>query len=278
LHVLLLCGSMIRMRRHRLVLNFHGDDLLPTTLRGKVLQKIVRPHYKLAALVLVPSRYFKSEFIKRFGGGGPEVKVFRSGGVADLYFEQPHRTPEQRGLSILYLSRLVSGKGWRDFLDVAERLHAIDDRLAAVLAGDGIDRPEVEALVRERGLSRFVRVYGASDQISNRELYSSHKYFIFPTRYQESLALVNLEAMACGSIVLSSDFPALDDYLIHGEEGFRIDRTSFVQACVDTIVKLEAGESDLGTIAGKAHARAELYRESRVISGLPEILGLSANA
>jgi len=112
--------------------------------------------------------------------------------------------PHQALVKIGFLGNISAEKGVFEFLDVAEKLGAIDQSVRAVLAGPFQDS-EIERLVRER-MTRLRSVdyvgpkYGASKAAFFREI----DVLLFPTRYvNEAEPLTIHEAMMHGVPVIA---------------------------------------------------------------------------
>ncbi len=275
LQTLLVCTPALAVRKVRLVLNFHGHDLLPVKRRGKVLQAMMAGFFRAAPIVVVPSRHFKSLFDSRFGHGRPEgARVFYSGGVNDDYFASEPLAWTARPSSALFLSRWVAEKGWPDFIDLAKRLKQRFPDFQFTVAGVGPDESAIRVAVVRAGLAASVHIVPATTVAQNRALFAQHRYFVFPTRFDESLALVNLEAMACGCVVLSSDFRTASEYLEHGINGFRLPLAGFADACLHRIMALEQDAARAVAITAAARNTAGRFRESDIMRQLPMVLDL----
>ncbi|MPM88424.1 D-inositol-3-phosphate glycosyltransferase [bioreactor metagenome] len=69
-----------------------------------------------------------------------------------------------------------------------------------------------------------IKRYKLLNQKQLRKIYNSMDVLIFPTeREGESLGLVGLEAMACGTPVVGSDIGGLKDYIIDGYNGYKFE-------------------------------------------------------
>nr|WP_232429356.1 glycosyltransferase family 4 protein [Noviherbaspirillum autotrophicum] len=275
LHSLLVCIPALMLRRVRLVLNFHGHDLVPVTRRGEFLQKILSRLFMAAKIVVVPSEHFKQIFDNEFGNGRSEgARVFYSGGVHDDYFASKLIVASSRPRSALFLSRLVEGKGWRLFIELAQKLRAVYPDFNFTIAGVGPDRQIIESAIAEANLSDCTQFVSATTVSQNRDLFLSHRYFVFPTWFNESLALVNLEAMACGCVVLSADFPTASEYIEQAVNGFRIPIANFVETSLFHICELENDIAFVDAISNDARTMAYRFKESDVMKNLPSTLGL----
>jgi glycosyltransferase involved in cell wall biosynthesis len=277
LHSLIVCLPMLSCKPARLALSFHGHDLLPVTRRGRLLHRLVCSAFLRAEKIVVPSEHFKRIYDAKFGATGrAQAAVFRSGGVAEAFFTGAAAPCTQhRGRTALFLSRWISDKGWADFLRIAGRLHTMHPDFSFTIAGGGPDRGQIESAVQASGLRDVVRIVEVDGDEQSRALYCAHRYFILPTRFDESLALVNLEAMASGCIVFSADFAAASEYIDCGVNGYRLPLAGFVDGCVRQVGQLETDLALAQSIASCAARSAMRFGEGRVLSQLPKILGLA---
>lgn len=86
-----------------------------------------------------------------------------------------------------------------------------------VIAGDGPRRNELRELAAELSLSD-VSFKGYVSNEEKHELFRDSFCYVLPTR-MEGFGLANLEAMASGCIVVSTDTPGVRDYLRDGHNG-----------------------------------------------------------
>lgn len=103
----------------------------------------------------------------------------------------------------LYVGRLIDRKGYKIAQDVCRDLGA---RL--ILAGPG----------PQEGYGEFVGVVGPEER--GRLMAGAQALFV-PTQYIEPFGNVAIEAMCCGTPVLSTDWGAMTETVIHGKTGFR---------------------------------------------------------
>ena len=107
---------------------------------------------------------------------------------------------------ILTLARLEAReryKGIDEIIDILPSVVAEFPDLVYVIAGDGSDRPRLEAKMRERGLAGHVVFTGYVPEAEKRDLYRAADVFAMPG-HGEGFGIVYLEAMACGIPVIAS--------------------------------------------------------------------------
>lgn len=80
--------------------------------------------------------------------------------------------------------------------------------------------PDYDRIIAEMGLMKFVRWIGYVDEADKPTLYRNAGVFVFPSR-REGFGLPPLEAMACGTPVVTSDTGSLPE--IVGPAGFAVD-------------------------------------------------------
>lgn len=84
-----------------------------------------------------------------------------------------------------------------------DRLREVPD-MHLVIAGDGDDRPELEAFIAKHGLARRVHLLGAVTHADVVHLYAAADVFIQTSRY-EGQSNATLEAMHAGLPIITSD-------------------------------------------------------------------------
>lgn len=111
---------------------------------------------------------------------------------------------ERWGDYVLFLGVLRAYKGLHFLIEALADL----PRTRLVIAGDGPERSHLEALVRESGLAGRVDFMGRVDQTTAVALFNSASIFCLPAHQRsEAFGLCQIEAMACGLPVISTDLP-----------------------------------------------------------------------
>lgn len=122
--------------------------------------------------------------------------------------EEPHSpskiVPIEDRNVILFLSNLIKGKGYEDFLEVAFR--ALNEGVNAefVLAGNASVEvaTSVRQLIEASSHKQSIRMVGAVDSERKWDLLHSAKLLVFLSKY-EAFGLVLIEAAACGVPIVS---------------------------------------------------------------------------
>ncbi len=142
---------------------------------------------------------------------------------ANVEREKTINKREAPQLRLLYVGRLVRGKGVFQLLKLSCILNLQNIDIAVDLVGDGNDRREVEKYIRDYNLEKVVQVHG---WINYRELYKKYAIadiFIFLS-LEDVFALVINEAMAAGLPIICSKFAgAARDLVKEGKNGYIVD-------------------------------------------------------
>jgi glycosyltransferase involved in cell wall biosynthesis len=115
---------------------------------------------------------------------------------------------------LLYLGRIISRKGVQIASDVAK---ATGNRLVVVGQGT-LDNP-VEGL--KLGVEKHLRYFPAVGPEERAQLLGKAKAVLMPTYYLEPFGGVNVEAQLCGTPVITSDWGAFPETVLHGITGYR---------------------------------------------------------
>ena len=136
---------------------------------------------------------------------------------------------------LVAVARLSQQKGQPDLLEAFRRLKASGrTTLRLAIAGEGPLRAELEQLITDKGLSHEVRLLGRYPAVA--DLYAAADGFILPSLW-EGLGLVILEAWCLGCPVAASDLPAVQEFVVDGENG-ALFRAGDPNAIAEGIVRL----------------------------------------
>ncbi len=118
-------------------------------------------------------------------------------------FRNEHRPHRSRDL--LFMGRLVTDKGVDDFLRALAVVRAAGFDIGAAIAGEGGELDTLTALSRELGLAEKVRFIGPKRGKAVADLMNSHEVMVVPSKWNEPIGIVALEAIACGCVVIGSE-------------------------------------------------------------------------
>ena len=221
-----------RLKRFALIVNVHGSDVLPVTNGQKRMHRYTAAAVRMADRVVVPSEYFEKVVVAKYGLDASRVFVYPSGGVDPKVF---HPLPDDRVekikaalcldsnlMTVCFAGRITEGKGWDTYLEAIAEVFKCGQRLNVLLVGSGDQDAQCSDYLNRLGLSDVVVRLSLQPQERLCELYNAADVFVFPGRLEESLGLVAIEAMACGTPVIASDYAALKYYVKPGYNGMLV--------------------------------------------------------
>lgn len=207
--------------RTPLVLHAHGTDLFSEAPQSRLLRRLVRGLVHSADLMIVPSEWFEARLLERY----PNARVFvsPSAGVDEnAFFAQEQPREQAPVFHIGFVSRLIRNKGWEVLLSAVLLLRQRDPglNLRASFIGPGEECDAFIAARRRAGLDSVASYEGECEGRQLGEWYRGFDVLVFPTLLPESLGLVGLEAMSCGTPVVASRIGGIPTYVRDGANGF----------------------------------------------------------
>lgn len=109
-----------------------------------------------------------------------------------------------RTKDLLFVSRLVAGKGVMELLNVFERLMKIRNYSLTII-GEGDQLEQCELFVRRHNLSGNVSLLGHQEPAQIAEQMRRHRILVMPSLLEEAFGLVVIEGLACGCSVVASN-------------------------------------------------------------------------
>lgn len=263
---LLLCYLI---KKRRIVVNLHGEDLLyPQKGISLFLGKLNDSFLKKVDAIVVPSLYYKDIVKERIHDKKKYIIVSPSGGInANIFYPKPFDYNDKEIFHLGYVGRIDPRKGWREFI---EALDMLPDKLnyKATIIGYG---SEVECL--KEYLSREKRCQ--IDYIPRvahgdlRKYYSQFDILLFPSmRKEESLGLVGIEAMACGTPVIGSNIGGIPSYLTHKENGYLVEPGDITQITKYVIEYCQLGKENKEYYYKNCVTTSKCYYSEKVLNDL----------
>ncbi|WP_338728727.1 glycosyltransferase family 4 protein [Haladaptatus sp. DJG-WS-42] len=154
--------------------------------------------------------------------------------------------------SILYVGRLDEGKGLFELLAAHANLEPIPE---LYIIGGGRLEKSLKEKSKSLETQDNVKFIGEINHENLPGYYTAADIFCLPSHH-ESLGLVNLESMACGTPVVSTQIDAIEEYLTNGENGFLIEPGN-TEELTTTLQRLISNPSERESIglAGRETAK-----------------------
>lgn len=110
---------------------------------------------------------------------------------------------------LVFVGRIVPGKGWDTYLDVVSRLQRAGHEVTGEVLGDGADLPELRRRVGLMGLGDAIAVRG---RVAQQEVRIALRgaTLVNPTTLSEGFQTTLLEALAEGGVVVTYPVPGAE--------------------------------------------------------------------
>lgn len=249
-------------KRLNLIFNIHGQDLLVTTPLASKLLEFAKPLLYKASYIVVPSNYFKRVTLNKLPNiSEQKILVSASGGVSDDFFVDKKKS---NSIPVIgYVSRIDKGKGWDIFIKAAKILTDAGINAKYIIAGGGQEVDDLNKQLTALALDNICYV-GPKKYSELPEIYSTFDLFVFPTKLEESLGLVGLEAMAAGVPVIGSKIGGITDYIEDGVNGFFFEPSSVDSLATKIKNFLSMNDLELNKMSACAQKTAERYIDTYV--------------
>ncbi|MFC0690505.1 glycosyltransferase family 4 protein [Enterococcus faecalis] len=211
-------------RKTKLIVNVHGSDVIPEKALESYVNRFTKKLVRVADVTVVPSDYFE-EIVKKKYGTSVNTWVSPSAGVnLSLFNPSKKIIAKNEELTLGFVSRIDKQKGWDLLINAVEQLSREGMNLKLVMVGSGKEDEEAKKLIERLGVSHLISKFSMLDQKELVSIYSTIDVFIFPSeREGESLGLVGLEAMACGTPVIGSNLAGIKTYVQDSYNGYLFD-------------------------------------------------------
>ncbi len=198
---------------------------------------------------IATSSYWLAENVGRLLGGYEPWVI--GGGVGEEFYADPDSdlvaTAREEGyLKIGSLYSPIPGKGWEDVLKVTRILRGRLKELRGVGFYSGSDYPHGIKLLtfgsehlppgtfdRMNGLPMMMSHTVTPDAAKLRQIYSDANVWISTSR-SEGYGFVALEALACGTPVITYDNGGCGDFITDGHNGYKVEHSP--ESVADAVV------------------------------------------
>lgn len=191
---------------------YSGGTAASTILAAEAyFHRRISTYEKCVDLILAPSQFAKQKLIENgndWARSRIEVLPHFQNCPSEI---KPFPGPDA---PILYFGRLSAEKGVDDLLAAMRQLSAVQ----LLIAGDGPQRPALEALAKTLGLTN-VNFVGHVSGAALEELIAQSQFTVFPSRAYETMGKSILESYAQGRAVVASDLGSRRELVEEGQTG-----------------------------------------------------------
>lgn len=193
-------------------------------------------------------------------GNGVDKKF--NSDVRPYYFDKP------------YYFCVGNRKAHKNEVRVVEAFSKADICEETHLFFTGASESSLEAVIQKYNLSSRVKFLGSVTEEELPSLYKGARGLLFPSLY-EGFGLPVLEAMACGTPVVTSNCTSLPE--VAGDAALLIDPLN-TQELQDAIERLEKDSSLREKLVAKGFDRAKLFTWEKTAQKVQEVLNSARNA
>lgn len=252
----------------------------PAMQENALLRRVKNPHRAIARQLRIIVRRFDvivtrgveaSRFFASNGASGTVISI-PAGLDSNLYATGDINA---RDYDLITVGRLADVKRIDVFLRMVELIRAHRPGVRAVVVGDGPLRGKLESYARRRGLNTSVDFVGARNDIIS--WLRRGKVFVL-TSDSEGLSIALAEAMMASLPAVVSRVGDLETLVIHGENGFLVDRGRPEQFA-EAALRLLENPGMLLRFAQEARRRAlDICASSRVSAQWTSVLRVSGSS
>ena len=152
-------------------------------------------------------------------------KIFYSGVYFDVENFKITQSFSKRKDIIGYIGRFSAEKGILNFIKAIPLILRRKPDLLFLIGGGGFLFDKVNEIIKSEKLSDKVILKGWIKHEDLVDFYNNLKLLVIPS-YSESIPIVAVEAMACGTIVLANPVGGVPDVIIDKENGFLLKNNS----------------------------------------------------
>ena len=257
----------------RLIVTEHStlSHARPGNHRGRVVPWLMRRLYPRANAVVAVSKGVADDLVSTLALDAAKVHVIYNPVVTDDLFTKARAPIDHPWFEkdappvVLGIGRLTEAKDYPTLIHAFA--HVRTQRPARLMVlGEGELRPQLEALVRECGLEQDVELPGF---VTNPFAYLTRaSVFVLPSKW-EGLPTVLIEALACGTPVVSTDCPSGPSEILEGGRWGRLVPVGDIGALTEAINRALAAEEKPDAVA-----RAALFRTENALNAYLRVINI----
>ncbi|MBU6328429.1 MAG: glycosyltransferase family 4 protein [Acidobacteria bacterium] len=175
--------------------------LTPTLARfGRALEHRLAPPFYRSTSIVTLSNSSRDEIVDYLGLPRENISVVHPG-IDDFFHPADERAPVP---TVVAVGRLMPSKRFDQLIRIASDLKATIPDLQVVIAGEGYERPELEALIAQLDAASWIRLAGRVSDDELRALYR-RAWVVASTSLAEGWGMTLTEAAACGTPSVATD-------------------------------------------------------------------------
>ena len=223
-----------------MIVHWHGNELIGNNRFLRFTHNIIKPKIN-DFLHIVPSQYFRNKLIEKFPKiDTKKIYISPSGGVDTKLFKPSVKKEAQKIFNIGFAASLTKDKGADVLLELMKDTKEIELATGKKIGYKVINYgKEAEYYINQfNHQNEEVEIFSKMEKIAMPQFYNSISLLIMPSvREGESLGLVALEAMSCGTPVVTYNLFAFPEFIKTEESGELSEYSNDFMSSVDNIKK-----------------------------------------
>lgn len=216
---------------------------------GELLELRLAPHAYRGTPIVTLSQSSRLEINRLLGLALEDVTVVPPGIDHARFSPGGPRSPHPL---VVAVGRLVPVKRFDRLVDALVELRGRHPLLEAVIAGEGYERPALEARIRAADAQSWLHLPGRVDDDELVALYR-RAWAVASSSTHEGWGMTLTEAAACGTPAVASRIAGHLDAVVHGETGYLANDQGAFVAQLDRVLSNPVLRESLGRGA-RAHA------------------------
>ncbi|AKB76148.1 Glycosyltransferase [Methanosarcina lacustris Z-7289] len=257
--------SMIFLKKPYVIWGQGSDVYIPDKFT-KFISKIV---LKNASIVIALSEDMKRKMNTIYKR--EDIVILPNGIELDKFkgLSSRKQNNDKTKKTIIFVGTLRPVKGIEYLIKAMNSIHEQLPNTDLLIVGDGPDREKMETLVQELNLQDCIHFVG---KVSNEEIpeyMAQADLFALPS-LSEGFGIVNIEAMAAGLPIVTTNVGGLPEIVINGENGFLVEPKN-PEALAETILLILSDNDLKARISMNNQMKAEQYSWDIVVKNLISI-------
>lgn len=233
---------------------------------GQVVGDILeRTTARLAASIVINSEYAARELADRGVTTGANVIVIPNGVLLPANFPKVKSADADRPFTWLAVGRLVPQKNYQALVEGFQRVVAIHPEVRLMVAGEGSERPRIEAAIAQLKLDENIILLGERSDVP--ALLGSADAFILASGW-EGMPNAVMEAMAHGLPTVATPVGGVPELIVDGETGWIAEGTdaAALSEAMLRVMSLDARQRASVAAKGSETIRAKFSMQKLVES------------
>ncbi|MFD2922536.1 glycosyltransferase family 4 protein [Halobacillus naozhouensis] len=226
--------KLAKWRQKKVIIHIHSGMFVEFYNKSsKKRQQRINHTLQQCDQIICLSETWKKLFINTFSVDEENYTVLPNA-IFIEEFNEVEPLPPNEGKTILFVGKLIKIKGVLDIIEMAKRLKDHSE-IKFLIMGDGPLKHVLEEAIDTHNL--HMKTLGTLSGKQKAEQFERANLFLLPS-YFEALGLSNLEGMAAGHVVLSTNVGAIPDVITDDQEGYLFEPGN-IQAFVEKILELD---------------------------------------